>query len=261
MALVKFRSVITKGTILFLSAICFCLTAGNPSVKPAAFVVESNVSCALLPAEIAAPADVRTNALSENAAYSPNFCVQAVQLRHWTKSVITVRILGSERESRRDVTAPVIKGMNLWNARTAPYVTLVPTDSDNADITLSFVPAGSLKDKAVGQTDVRFRLADDVLTHAAIRINDKLSDEKLTQAAAHELGHALGIQGHSDDARDLMFTHAHVPARVTERDANTMFVSYSIPAQKGAAPSRVTSFTSVPSSNADLPIDDVTGTR
>ena len=233
---------------------CIVCTIGTPGLKPG--VPEKNAESALLPA--LAPADIRTDALAEAPAYSPNFCASAQQLRHWKKSVITVRILGSETESRRNVAAPVLKGMRLWNDRTAPYLTLLPTDADTADITISFVRAGSLRDRAVGQTDVRFRLSDDVLTRASIQVNEKLSDAQLIQVTAHELGHALGIQGHSDDPRDLMFTHAHLPARVTERDANTMFVSYGIPAQKGTALRPVTSFTSVPhtaAENAELPAD------
>ena len=171
----QLRSVLFSGGMALLS--CIVCTIGTPGLKPG--VPEKNAESALLPALApapASPADIRTDALAEAPAYSPNFCASAQQLRHWKKSVITVRILGSETESKRNVAAPILKGMRLWNDRTAPYLTLLPTDADTADITISFVRAGSLRNRAVGQTDVRFRLSDDVLTRASIQVNEKLSE-------------------------------------------------------------------------------------
>jgi hypothetical protein len=52
--------------------------------------------------------------------------------------------------------------------------------------------------------------------------------------AAHEFGHALGIDGHSDDRSDLMFP-VHVMGRsfcITERDVNTLAGAYPALAKK-----------------------------
>ena len=62
--------------------------------------------------------------------------------------------------------------------------------------------------------------------------------EDVQSVAAHEFGHALGIQGHSDNPNDLMFPSAtryfaapdirlpDPPHEVTRRDLNTLRACY-----------------------------------
>jgi hypothetical protein len=76
---------------------------------------------------------------------------------------------------------------------------------------------------------------------------DETDDIECT--AAHEFGHALGIDGHSDDRSDLMYP-VHVMGRgysITERDVNTLAASYQTLAKKLAAQRETRVLTSVPS--------------
>ena len=55
--------------------------------------------------------------------------------------------------------------------------------------------------------------------------------ERVAKVIAHELGHALGIAGHSDDSLDVMYgeDYAVAPARypyVSARDLNTLQIAY-----------------------------------
>ena len=54
------------------------------------------------------------------------------------------------------------------------------------------------------------------------------SEVDIESTAAHEFGHALGINGHSDSRRDLMYP-AHFEGtrcRITDRDLDTLISIY-----------------------------------
>jgi hypothetical protein len=165
-----------------------------------------------------------------------SYASDAGNLRHWDKRTVSVYIDPNSTEMRRrDVVPFLTTGMAMWSRRMNNTVHLVLTSNpDSADISVSFVSPGSLAGKAIGRTDVTFRMGDQVLVHANVSINENLATEQLVQVAAHEMGHALGIQGHSPSRADLMYPYAHLPARITLRDQNTMNVSYGLPCCKTA---------------------------
>jgi len=151
-------------------------------------------------------------------------------LRHWDKSVITVSC--DSTGAAHDMRPALQRAIALWNARLSPAVTLeIASGSTTGDIALSFVPSGTLPGGAVGRTSVVFTDPEQILMGATVRVDRNLSDDMETQVIAHELGHALGIDGHSADPKDLMFPIAHLPAAITARDTNTVQQAYGITAR------------------------------
>lgn len=166
---------------------------------------------------------------ASSAFAAPNYVESASTLRHWEKQTVRVRIDGTDLARTPEQTTELIRrGMTLWNERLDGTVRLEMTDSPAADIAITFVTPHTLPGKAIGRTDVTFRLSDQVLLRAQMSIDKGLGDEQMLQVVAHEMGHALGIQGHSPDKNDLMYPYAHTPAVITARDLNTMFVSYGV---------------------------------
>jgi predicted Zn-dependent protease len=141
----------------------------------------------------------------------------------------------------------VLAGFDEWVGATGgvlSYTVVDSDDMDDADITvrLLYSPNVPPDPHTVGQTATQVR-GKRTLVQARMRLaTGGLTSEALTEAAAHEFGHALGINGHSDDPADLMYgssTRILYPAtastsdrpsrslrRPTARDINTIKAAY-----------------------------------
>lgn len=74
-----------------------------------------------------------------------------------------------------------------------------------------------------------------ILTHRfTIRLRPNQAEPYLLATARHELGHALGIWGHSPDVKDaLYFSQVGKPAKISVRDINTLRRIYQQPTRSG----------------------------
>ena len=170
-----------------------------------------------------------------NYAHAPTL----ERLLHWPRLPVRVFVAThdpDEEQEGRDALA----GFDEWVHATGGVVRyLIVNAPDKADITVRFTPATSVPgaNGAVGLTDIRY--VGTTLRHADMRLaTGDTRPEELRSVAAHEFGHALGIQGHSDDPADLMFPAApryysadneHLPSPVrpvTQRDLNTLKLCY-----------------------------------
>jgi predicted Zn-dependent protease len=120
-----------------------------------------------------------------------------------------------------------------------PYFPLQFTDVvEQANITISAISPKAHSGERVRSAETRFGLyvsKHQTLVHRmAINIRPNQTPQYISAAVRHELGHALGIWGHSQQMTDIMyFSQVRIPPAVSARDVNTLKRIYQQPTQLG----------------------------
>ena len=138
-------------------------------------------------------------------------------------------------------------GIDLWR----PYLTMtIVEESENADILIYYRqpelkiklnPETGLYDLPrvkAATTRIQFsftRTDPPQLKHQmTIEVNPRQTYDYLVSNIAHELGHALGVWGHSENPKDIMyFAHTRDIPPVSDRDVNTLKMIYQQPTRLG----------------------------
>ena len=152
--------------------------------------------------------------------YEPNYVSALGSGRKWSRQAIRCRVASPEG---RSLDPLFTRALGAWTPFSEGLFSLSVASSGAAEITLESVPVGSLGGKTIGLTTISYRTSDSRILRAQIKVDASLDDDAMVQVMAHELGHALGLDGHSPDRADLMYAHAHLPLVTTERDRNTLF--------------------------------------
>lgn len=169
------------------------------------------------------------------------------RLLHWEHFPLHVYFVPGDLTTKERKDA-VQAGFDQWVHATKDFVHYqVVTKPTPAEVTVTFLPHESVPDQggACGHTTMAFlnltlNSADIVLATTDVTPAD------LQATAAHEFGHALGIDGHSDDPGDLMYAvltrsaaDMPTPSRaLTARDLNTLKVCYPAFAAPPASPAK-----------------------
>ena len=125
---------------------------------------------------------------------------------HWPQ--FPVRVYVEAKDGMRDQKALIVlAGLDEWVDASREKVCYIRTlDPKAADITVRFVAGKFLSadTHVIGDTEVLW--SGTTLRKASIRLAEGAGTlEDLQATAAHEFGHALGIEQHSSDPSDLMF--------------------------------------------------------
>lgn len=151
-------------------------------------------------------------------------------LERWSHFPITVGFRHDANYSPQRQAA-ILAGFRQWVGATRGVVAFsVVNDPRSADVTVSCDPS-----RVISQTDTEYDPDTHILTHAAVTMGLQSPDSssarvnaaELQGLAAHEFGHTLGINGHSDSPRDLMYpTLGDYNRAITLRDLNTLRIAY-----------------------------------
>ncbi|RCJ25303.1 peptidase [Nostoc sp. ATCC 43529] len=160
----------------------------------------------------------------------------------WSQFPIKVYIETPKAVSEKQAQAwvkSVSEAVQEWN--TYLPLTLVQ-QPEVADITimrkappLQISPGSNIPRARSAQTTYELYTNNNVLSHRfTILLSPSQTGEYIQAAARHELGHALGIWGHSQLQTDaLYFSQVRKPLRISVRDVNTLKRVYQQPTALG----------------------------
>lgn len=174
-----------------------------------------------------------------DTTFAPNYA-DLMSLYRWVRLPVRVRFLDSglvtlNDGSQVDLQQIAVEGFAEWAQATngeAPFQ--LTTDPAQTDVTVHF---GSLSGVPHANDVIGLErstlTADNTVRSADVLLNTwpgmtAANVESFRETAAHEFGHTLGINGHSDSPADVMYA-AHsltVGKQLTDRDVNTLRTAY-----------------------------------
>jgi predicted Zn-dependent protease/Flp pilus assembly protein TadD len=130
--------------------------------------------------------------------------------------------------------AQVQKALGVWMALVPPMRAVWVSVPDGADIRVTWV--NQLNNQGVNtETGTLYNsgvtlptIAGGKLQHMEVRLatlslnGQPFTADMLYATALHEMGHALGLRGHSDQPEDVMYSQNSQPKSLSRRDVNTL---------------------------------------
>ncbi len=197
--------------------------------------VSTDVASAILP-----PNGSGVTALGcTSESYLPNYS-KSIMLYRWNKFPLHVYFANSgvvikDDGSRADLAPVALEGLNEWVNSTGGGIAYeVTADPALANMTVHFntlSASPTVKDfLGVEQSSI---FVDGTMKSADIQLSvwSGMSTENVAafqETSAHEFGHALGLNGHSEDSRDVMFAVHLINTMkpLSDRDVNSMKTAY-----------------------------------
>ncbi len=239
---------IAAATATLLSAACTVAPWGETSENAGAADGRHSgplVSAGALPGISEAPFfEIRS--ASELCADAGYLCVAAegaeFQIHRWPNStpLLSIRVplpdLADRDEAER-LRQAAVRGLLAWDRQPFPLRIVARDVGHEGPVDITIEWEGQLADRKIGEvrtewgyrgTRIFFRvLSFQLATSEPGSSGRPLDPDDVQRAAAHEMGHALGLP-HSDSPRDLMFP-VNSAEHLSTRDYRTLNAIYGLP--------------------------------
>ena len=168
------------------------------------------------------------------APYQPRYTSLLSTRGRWPTRTIRVAVdRGAETRPLSELLPAMEREVHRWTVATDGLVAFTFAEEPaEAEVHVTFVdpsdpdiPANS-GEQAVTQLQWEEDAPRDTLFDAQVKIRMGLKLRDTASIAAHEMGHALGITGHSDDPKDIMAARFRSGTPVSPRDASTLAFLY-----------------------------------
>lgn len=169
-----------------------------------------------------------TGGTCTNATYAPNYA-DSVKLLRWT--VFPLRVY-FKRDANYSAArqALAIRGFDRWVVATGSngFTYNIVNAETAANVTVDFYDFKGGPGDTLGTTVVSYFEESRTISSATISLGITGSESNDLLTATHEMGHCLGVFGHSPNQTDLMYFEGNetLGGAITSLDLNTVLTAY-----------------------------------
>jgi hypothetical protein len=184
-----------------------------------------------------------TGGVCSATAYTPNFATASgMTLRKWNHLPIKVFFATTTPIGSTTIEQHLRDGFDKWETALSHDLWTEVVTQGAADLVVTV--QGSAPQTTLATTTVFFPSGSAIISSATMTVFTwgSIPEADYNPTGCHEMGHALGIGGHSDSNLDIMYFTGNLSGLLTTRDLNTLrtcycdFTTSALPVQSATKP-------------------------
>lgn len=166
-----------------------------------------------------------TSQICGNDAYTPNYATE-VNLKRWVSLPIRVYFQTSTDTGGVNIENETRQGFDMWESDLGQNLWTEVSTADSANLVVRV--QSSAPQSTLAETTIYFFQGQSTINRAEMVIYTwpSLPTTGYKGTGAHEMGHALGINGHSSSSADIMYFSGNATDLLTLKDLNTLRTAY-----------------------------------